>query len=278
MTTHDHPLFQQHPLNGHITLSTGEAPTPYHIYDGYGLFIGGVCDLVAAQQLLKPETVAPLQTIDGQALMGVWICDFTDASLGPHHELQFSIFVSGQPVAPIDLRPFTLLTLMLTRPDIQMLCHGLWNNTPTVVAYNREYLSLNARHTDSRIERDPKAARFAFNDQTTGQAILAGAVQQPQRASWRANLNFMTSIGFKRSLALRRQPWISMTVLNPVGVMLDRNAAAQTFTSNAVTVLRYFDPRADRLDFGDTPYRALRFVPHFVQYMAGFKFVYLQPR
>jgi len=38
-----------------------------------------------------------------------------------------------------------------------------------------------------------------------------------------------------------------------VGVSLDRNAAADTFTSNAVTVLRYFDPRADRLDFGDTP-------------------------
>jgi hypothetical protein len=64
--------------------------------------------------------------------------------------------------------------------------------------------------------------------------------------------------------------------LNSVDVLLDLNAAARTFTSNAVTVLRYFDPRADRLDFGDTPYRTLRFTPHFVQYMVGFKFVYLQ--
>jgi hypothetical protein len=88
----------------------------------------------------------------------------------------------------------------------------------------------------------------------------------------------MTSLGFKRSLAMQRRPWISLIVLDPAGVLLDRNAAARTFTSNAAIVLRYFDPRADRLDFGDTPYRALRFTPHFVQYMAGFKFVYLQPR
>jgi hypothetical protein len=275
---HDHPLFQRHPLSGRVTLSTGAAPMPYHIYDGYGLFIGGTCDLAAAQQLLKPEQVTPVQTTDGHALLGVWVCDFTEASLGSHHELQFSIFVSSQPVAPIELRPFTILALMLTRPDIQMLCHGLWNNTPTVVAYNREYLSLNARQTDSRIEREPNALRFAFNDQVTGQAILAGTVQQPQRKSWRANWNFMTTLGFKRSLAVQRQPWINMTVLNPMGVMLDRNAAARTFTSNAVTVLRYFDQRTDRLDFGDTPYRALCFTPQFVQYMAGFKFVYLQPQ
>jgi hypothetical protein len=275
---HDHPIFQQHPLSGRVMLSTGAAPTPYHIYDGYGLFIGGVCDLAAAQQLLKPETVTPVQTTDGHALLGVWVCDFTEASLGSHQELQFSIFVSSQPVAPIELRPFTILTLMLTRPDIQMLCHGLWNNTPTVVAYNREYLSLNARQADSRIERDQNALCFAFNDQATGQPILAGTVQQPQRVSWRAILNFMTSLGFKRSLALQRQPWISLTVINPVGVQLDRNAAARTFTSNAVTVLRYFDQRTDRLDFGDTPYRALCFTPQFVQSMSGFKFVYLQPQ
>jgi hypothetical protein len=124
-----------------------------------------------------------------------------------------------------------------------MLCHGLWNNTPPVVAYNREYLSLSARQTDSRIEQDQNVLRFAFNDQATGQPILVRTVQQPQRASWRANWDFITTLGFKRSLAFQRQPWIRMTVLNPVGVVPDRNGAAQTFTSNAATALRYFDQR-----------------------------------
>jgi hypothetical protein len=57
-----------------------------------------------------------------------------------------------------------------------------------------------------------------------------------------------------------------MVIRNPVGVQLDQNAAAHTFTSNAVTVLRYFEPRVDTLDFDDTPYRTLRFALHFVQY------------
>ncbi len=278
MSAREHQLFKQHPLNGRVTLSTGEAPTPYHIYDGYGLFIGGDCDLEVARQLLQPEHLSPVQTIDGRGLMGVWICDFTEASLGPHHELQISIFVSGQPVTPIDPRGLKMSAMMLARTDVQMMCHGLWNNAPNVVAYNREYLSLNARQTDSRIERAAHVLRFAFNDHATGQAILSGTVARPQRASWRANWDFMRALGFKQTMALRQQPWISLNVINPVGVRLDRNAAARTFTANDATIVRYSDPHTDTLDFGDTPYRALKFAPRLVQHMDGFKFVYLQPR
>jgi hypothetical protein len=36
MTTRTHPLFQRYPLTGQASLSTEPAPTPYHIYDGYG--------------------------------------------------------------------------------------------------------------------------------------------------------------------------------------------------------------------------------------------------
>lgn len=278
MSPRDHQIFKDHPLNGRITLSTGEAPTPYHIYNGYGLFIGGDCDLNAARQLLQPEHMTPVQTIDGRGLMGLWICDFTEASLGPHHELQISIFVSDQPVAPIDPRGLKMSAMMLTRTDVQMMCHGLWNNTPNVVAYNREYLSLNAHQTDSRIERDAHVLRFTFNDHATGQAMLSGTVSLSQHAAWRANWDFMRALGFKQAMRLRQQAWVSMNVINPVGVGLDRNAAARTFTANAKTILRYSEPRTDTLDFGATPYRALHFRPRFVQYMDGFKFVYLQPR
>ncbi|MBP7686532.1 MAG: hypothetical protein KA765_01430 [Thermoflexales bacterium] len=273
----DHQLFKQYPLNGRVALSTGEAPTPYHIYDGYGLFIGGVADLPAVQRLLAPEGVLPVTTTDGHALMGIWICDFTEASLGAHTELQFALAVTRSASDPIEPHPLNILTLMLTRPDLGLLCHGLWNDTPNVVAYNREYLSLNARQTDSRITRSANALTFNYTDHATGQPILSGAVQLPQQASWRASWSLAARLGFKSTMALRQQPWISMSVLNPVGVVLNRNGTSRTFTHNTTTVLRYFDRRADRLEFGDTPYRALNFMPQLVQYMDGFKFVYLQP-
>src|SRR5262245_22583790 len=99
MNTHDHLLFKQYPLTGTITLSVGEAPTPYQIYDGCGAFIGGIADLAAVRRLLEPEQLYALKTCSGHALTGIWIGNFTEASLGPHHELQFSIFVSGREVA-----------------------------------------------------------------------------------------------------------------------------------------------------------------------------------
>ena len=57
-------------------------------------------------------------------------------------------------------------------------------------------------------------------------------------------------------------------------VLLTRNAVAP---KNDVNVVHYFDPSSDALVFGDTWYAPLRFQPQFVQYMRGFKFVYLKP-
>ncbi len=277
MNPRDHQLFKRFPLAGTATLSTGEAPTPYHIYDGYGLFIGGTGEAVAVQQLLKAEALTPVQTTDGRAVLGLWICDFTDASLGPHHELQFSIFVTPHESAPIAPHPLNAPLLMLTRPDVQMLCHGLWNNTPPVVAYNRELLSLNARLCNSRIEETDHALRFAFTDSATDRPVLSGEVSHPRQASARANWAFMHRLGWRRGWAVTRQPWLELDVLNPLGVKLDRHAAARTYTSNAANVLRFFDPGTAPLEFGDTPYRALHFMPQCVQHMSGFKFVYLLP-
>lgn len=127
----DHQLFKQYPLNGATTLSTGAVPTPYHIYDGYGAFIAGTADLAAVQRLLQPEQVIPVQTVAGRALMGIWICDFTNASLGPHQELPFSIFVARQPIRDISSHPLALLAALLARPQLQMMCHGLWNDIPS---------------------------------------------------------------------------------------------------------------------------------------------------
>lgn len=273
----EHQLFKRYPLTGTAVLTAGTVPTPYHIYDGYGLFMGGTADLAAVQRLLQPETVIPLQTVAGQAVMGIWLCDFTDASLGPHHELQFSIFVTRQPAAPLAAHPLALLSAMLTRPDMQMLCHGLWNNTPTVVAYNRELLSLNAKLSTSTLACDAQQLTFAVADAASGASILQGTVATPQQLSWRASVGLLGQLGFGPALRSNRQPWLSMAVVNPLGVGLAQNAVAQAMTKNAVNNVRYFNPAIDSLTFGDTPYRDLAFSPLFAQYMSGFKFVYLQP-
>ena len=277
MTRSDHPLFARFPLNEQVKLSAGDAPAPYHIYDGYGLFIGGTADLGAVRTLLQGEQVRPIETVQGRAVMGIWVCDFTAASLGPHHELQFSIFVSAQPVAPLDDHPLSLLQAMLTRPELQMLCHGLWNDTRLVVAYNREWLGLNARLAQSRIASSPSRLEFAIHDTETGVPVLSGEVQAPRQAGWRATADLMARIGLRRLWASAAQPWVTMRVVNPIGAGLERNAVAQAFNQNSVNRVRYFGPETGTLEFGATPYRALQFAPQFVQYMEGFKFVYLKP-
>ncbi|MBX3013088.1 MAG: hypothetical protein KF832_16340 [Caldilineaceae bacterium] len=272
-----HSLFQHFPLEGRTTISTGEVPTPYQIYDGYGAFLAGTADLAAVQRLLQPESVIPLQNRAGRALMGIWLCDFTEASLGAHHELQFSLFVSRQPLPPIAATPVSLLATMLTNPAVEMLCHGLWNNTPTVVAYNRELLSLNAQLAQSQIQRDTQQMRAEVRDATSGEPLLTATLTKPQQATLRANLALARHLGWRKTLAVGRQPWVQMSVVNPVGVGLPRNAAAQAMTKNATNTIRYFAPNQDHLTIHASRYQALEFQPQVVQHMSGFKFVYLNP-
>ncbi len=272
----NHRLFRQYPLNGKATISIGEVPTPYHIYDGYGALIGGTADLSAVQQLLKKEVVVPVDNGDGRTFMGIWICNFTEASLGPHHELQFSFFngvrTNGKPTN----HALDLLALM-TDPGTKMLCHGLWNSTPQVVAYNRELLSLNSRLAGSHIANQAGELAFTFQDEATREPVISGTLPKCTRFSIRAAWDAMSQIGFRRVWAMARQPWVSLKILNPTGVLLPRNDVAESFTKNDVNLVRYFDPSTDELVFGDTQYASLGFKPQFVQYMRGFKFVYLEP-
>jgi len=272
-----HPLFRQFPLQGEVSLSTGLAPTPYHVYDGHGVFIGGMADLEAARALLAPEQVVPVQNRHGRALMGIWVFDFTDASHGAHHELQFSLYVSREPLSPVEPHPMSIIELMLGRPDVHMLCHGLWNSTPRVVAYNREVLGLDARRSHSHILAGEQRMEFAIDDAATHRPVLRGRIHDPRQPSLRANLALMNRLGALRLMRAARQPWLKATIVNPIGAVLGRNAVAESHTKVGRSSLRYFDPNRDRLEFGDARYRMLRFQPQFVQYMEGFKFVYLNP-
>jgi hypothetical protein len=272
----NHRLFREYPLNGRATISTGEVPTPYHIYDGFGALIGGTADLAAVRALLEKENVAPVDNGDGRTPMAIWICNFTDASLGPHCELQFSFFTGARMNRAAANHPLHLLSLM-TDPGTRMLCHGLWNNTAQVVAYNRELLSLNAHLASSHVCNKTGELRFAFSDKESQVPLISGVLSKCARFSMRATWHAMAQIGFRKTWAMARKPWIGLQILNPTGVSLPRNAVAQSFTKNDMNLVRYLDPSADELTFGDTPYASLGFEPTFAQYMTGFKFVYLQP-
>jgi len=277
MNPREHQLFQKYPLNGGAMLSLGAAPTPYHVYDGYGAFVGGVANLSAVQRLLRDDQMQAVQTTEGRALLGVWICNFLDASLGPHHELQFSIFVSQTKIDDLSSHPLNLLNIMTTRPDIQMMCHGLWNTTPLAVAYNRELLNLNARLSSSEIEYDDEQFMFRITNPATGSLICEGKFNKPGKASLRASFSLLGRMGLRQARRVNQQPWLGLQIVNPVTRLVPNNRAAQSFAKNDADRLRYFDPRTDSIVLKDTPYALLQFEPQFVQHMQGFKFVYLRP-
>lgn len=229
MNPRDHALFRNYPLNGSALLSIGSVPTPYHIYDGYGVFIGGTAALAPVQALLQGEQVQPLTTEAGRALLGIWICDFVQASLDLiDASFRFSLRAIHR------RRPYWRIPSDRDayRPHFQMLCHGLWNNTPQVVAYNRELLSLNARLTISHIEQTGGTVEFSFSDtenwtRVTRWSARAAAAHALRRYPCPHGANGFCAI------QIARQPSVHMQVVNPLGVQLTRNAVADAYTSNA---------------------------------------------
>jgi hypothetical protein len=275
MRRREHKLFKHYPLSGKTPSSMGDLPTPYHIYDGYGAFIGGFAKLDAIRDLLRNDHVFPIESEDGDALMGVWICNFEDGSLDPHHELQFSIFVSRKKIDNVPTHPLGLLRELASRPDIEMMCHGLWNNTRRVVTYNREVLSLPARLSSSSISLESRSLKFQVTDELSSRIVCTGELSSPRQASMLANLSLLKQLGLRKSWQLSQESWLGLRIVNPIRDGIGHNLSAQSFTKNDADRLRYFDPKMDRLTLGE--YEHVQFEPQFIQHMQGIKFVYLRP-
>jgi hypothetical protein len=273
----EHALFRQFPQTGQQRTSAGMLPVPYHVYDGRALFIGGTADLAAVRGLLEREHVTPYETTGGRALMGIWVTSFTDASLGPHYELQFSIFVAREARPPVEPHPFAILKLLTMDPAARMLCHGLWNDTEPVVAYNRELLGLNAFLAEAALSLHRGRSTFSFSDRRTGQAILSGTVTEVARPPLRSTVAMMRFFGWRGMARIMRQPYLTATVVNTISERQPSNLDARTYTRNAREVVRFFDPKTDHLTLMYRPYLRLDFMPQFVEHMHGFKFVYLHP-
>lgn len=271
----DHAIFKAYPLDAEVTVAGEVRTSPYHVYDGSVLFLAGTADARATADLLSGEGLGPILDAEGRALAALWAADFTEANLGPHRELQVSLFATARPVPPVAAHPFAVLRALTSIPEARMVCHGLWNDADRVVAYNREHLGLDARRAVGAIERTPDRVRFRFSE-PDGTAIatgdLAATVVQPPGPMFR----MLGHIGLKAVWRGIREPFVRVPVVNTRGPLAAENRVAWTYTKGDRQVIRDFGP-GDRVAIDHPRYAPLDFRPEFVQDLSGVRFVYLRP-
>ncbi len=282
MALQEHPIFVDYPITGTRTNWYGKVSTPYRVYDGYGVMLGGTCDVTAARHMLRNEqALEPAITVDRRALMAMWIANFTDASVGPHTELQFSLFVSRAPRSDIPYHPFVLLKIMLENRELPMLVHGLWNDTDAAIGYNRDLLGLDAQPAVSAINAMQDNLRFAFSERSEegSMPIASGTIKLEKRTGIKAGLSLSQLMGgFSKTNALLKQPYSVFSVMNRVSQQLPRNVETEAAAGSEHIVLREWNRRTDQIDIKHPYYGQVDFQPDFVQQFTGARFVYVTPR
>lgn len=273
-------IFEQYPLAPEpVMTSTGPQPTPYHVYDGHLMLIGGSADFAAIRRLLADERVFPAETESGRALMAIYVADDTKASHGPHTELQYSFYVSHQPTAPVKDGPFAPVHYLITDPKARQMCYMIWNNSEATVAYNRDILGLTPRLATSTIERSGGRLRFTFHDAENGGFLAKGDIREATRQPVSAIAALFRSFGIRQALRAAAMKIVDVKVVNPITETLPRNADAQTLSRSQEMVTQLFDPMQDRLEIADdSPFSRLDFKPTFVQHMRGFQMIYDNPQ
>lgn len=268
-------LFRDYPLDGEITLAGETLTTPYHIYDGTLLFIGGRVDGAAARAMLAEQGLAPMLDSDGRAFAAIWIADFTEANLGPHHELQVSLFTVDLHQTAFSSGRFALLHALTSRPDVKMVCHGLWNNIARVVRYNAQHLGLDAALTESRITQSGDRLEFTFLD-ARGAPLVGGSLRIAPSQTAGPLWSLLRQLGWRALLKSLRADYLAVPVVNTSSAFASETMVALTFSRPVRQVLRYFVPE-DRIVIDHPRYAALNFTPDFVQQNMGVGFVYLRP-
>lgn len=268
-------LFQQFPLDGSVTLAGEELSTPYHIYDGTILSLGGTVDGEVAAKFLAAEQLEPVLDTDGRALAAVWICDFTRANLDAHHELQISLFATPQKKQPLRADAFSFHRALSMFPDLVMVCHGLWNNTQRVVRYNREHLLLNARLTNSTLDFTGDRWVFQFRDEHGG-LLAEGSVPATRRQSSRATWKIASQMGIFNLINRLRSPIFKMPVVNTRRPGDKCNHVCVTYTACEKPLIRGATDK-DRLVIKGDVHAELDFKITFVQTLKDIGFIFLRP-
>lgn len=272
----NHGIFKRYPMDTQVMVAGKAYPSPYHIYDGSIAFIGGTADDIAAHKLLSDERLTPIVNQDGRALVAVWVCDFTESNLGPHHELQIAVFASFRPVPPVRSHPFAIYRALTRQVETRMVCHGLWNSTDNVVQYNCEHLGLNARLARSEISRGKERWSFKVTDDQIG-LVAEGDLAAPVRSSAAEMWAMIRHIGIAGVIQFMRTPYIHVPVVNTRNRFAADNQVAHTYTQSDKQVIRFFSSQ-DRVMIQCPQYASLGFVPDFVQHSDGVRFVYLRPQ
>lgn len=274
-----HPLFVKHPLDNTVEVDGETLSTPYHIYNGEMILVGGAADADAAAALLHNERLSPVLDSSGKALMALWVCNFTEANLGPHHELQISLFASLKPQPPVQRHPFAIHRLLVTNPDVCMVCHGLWNNTMRVVRYNQAHLGLDAHLSASWIDHDEKTGRLTFQVEDAGSdhPIAEGMLDMPKQQAPGVMWKMVRHLGVQGMARSVREQFLHVPVVNTASAFASGNCVAHTYTRSDRQIIRLWEA-ADQIAIEHERYAPLAFRPQFVQYNAGVRFVYLRPQ
>ncbi|MDT8992486.1 hypothetical protein RQP54_16570 [Curvibacter sp. APW13] len=272
----EHRFFERFPLDAHVQVGDEKLTSPYHVYDGTLLLVGGTVESAQAAALLGPSGLHPVRDTEGRALAAVWVGDFTEANLGPHHELQISLLASRGEAPPVVAHPLAMLVALVTQPQVRVVCHGLWNSTQRVVRYNAEHLGLDARFGTGILTRAGSRWQFEFSD-IDGQPLVQGALDEVRRMPTALAWELARRVGWAAAWRALRDPVVQVPVLNTLSPYADTLEVAQTYTLADRQSLR-LATESDALQISVAPYAALGFTPAFVQQLEGLRFIYLRPR
>lgn len=272
----NHPLFAQAPLSGQVTVGGVDLPTPYHVYDGQGTVLCGACDAAALEPAFAGQDVHPVLTASGQGVLCLFLCDFTQASHGPHLECQVAALASPTPGARISDTPEAPLSAMAMRPDWGLLSVHLWNDTAPVVAYNRDYLGLDAASATGFITRAKGRMTVQFND-ASGAPLMTGDLALNRRSDLRSMAALMRLMGVRGIWRAARQKFATAHLINRKGAVLPENRRARTMTAPDTLVITRFRPGRDRFEMVHPALARLGFQPACAEHFSPFRFVYLHP-
>jgi hypothetical protein len=276
-------LFKKYPLRSLPGLPGGGAPVPYHVYNGTVLLIGGTASLAAVRGLLEDQSLEPVHTTRGEALISLWVCNFTQSSLGSHKVLHASISVALDPCPPVEPQPLALLGTILKVPQVGMYCQRTWTDEARVALYQSALLGLDVRLAQGESSHDPagRSVEFEFWDVSDGETLLSGRVRQRAYTTPRPALALLSKLGLSGFLQVSRQPKFAIRVVSPcmearsAGGLSGRISLVNWQRRRAVT--QFFDLHSDRLFLSRDVYPGVEFRPQFVERLEGFKMVYLPP-
>lgn len=261
-------------MDGSVVIDDETLTTPYRVEDGSMLLIAGTVDPAAASAALAGVAMAPVPTTTGRALAAVWVADFRQANLGPHGELQFSVFATREEEPAVSPGPWGFYEALSRPMPPLMVCHRLWNTTRRVARYNDVHLGLDALPAAGGLT-DGRRWRFAFDD-TQGRALARGDVGIPTRTAMAEGAALTRALGLRRALRLADSRSTSLTVVSPRRDRDGRLQLSSTFTQARRSVLRRWTDE-DELELLDPHLGALGFAPEVIAAFTGLAFVYLRP-